>query len=283
MSGVNAHMVISMPNRPHSPQQQPHLVHWDVQRHWPIPTPHVLLHQPVALPGGMRFVCDLSSPALACLWDHIVSRRALMVGTGMLEMAVASTAALASATYNSAILNTAFVAACVLPRNRHESVLLECVVSAKQGTGEICSRAGPSSTMHVSYRVGSLPSQQYAPSCVGSARGHGGGLPALIMAQVHRAVSTQLHGDSCASVAGSNADASGFYVPPTVSDSCLHLSALTSVALDGDGPVSAPRVPVSAAAYSSSRHRASTADAGGWASVAVSNSQVCYYEACLAP
>lgn len=58
---------------------------WQRRRHWFIPEQHKLLHSAFRCGTEVTFHSNLAIPALAWIWEHVVSERVILPGAAMLE------------------------------------------------------------------------------------------------------------------------------------------------------------------------------------------------------
>ncbi|BDA51455.1 probable oleandomycin polyketide synthase, modules 5 and 6 [Coccomyxa sp. Obi] len=121
LSGVNCHTLLVKPDQAAMAEAPKQALPWRAARCWAAPRVSMLLTSALtsALASAQHavvFACNLSAPHLAFLQDHRVSKRALMPGTALFELAFAAAVSLYADSGTAAVaLAAALISApCVL-------------------------------------------------------------------------------------------------------------------------------------------------------------------------
>ena len=248
MSGVNAHMLLSVPARLADRALPQRLrLPWQRQRHWPLPSPHALLARclpigddSVGQPGAaVLFACELSSCRAAFLHDHCVSGRRLVPATALLELILAAGAALREDSAQSLpSLAGVAIQAHKLLSGAGPAGLLRCRVGTRTGAAELASADG---TAHVRASFVAMESGGPAPAALA---GSPSTLPMLGLRRAAEQAAGPARWYNFARLAASAADEAAWLAHPAAADAALHLSAVKVTGLTD----SASRVPVGMAA-----------------------------------
>ena len=193
---------------------------------------------------------ELSSPALAYLWDHQVSGKALFPGAAFFELAAAAAKTLLAA--DSAVLTSVSIPApLVLPAPQNAAPAVMCKLDAASGSIEVLSAQrsvhlrATLSAVATAGSSGRLSNSEVLPAV--SLRKE------LTHAAEQRAVSAEPA--YLADIDDSEQHARDVFLSPAVLDCCLHLGALPAAAagqLKVPAGIQAMLLPLAVAAQASS-------------------------------
>lgn len=266
--GTNAHVILARLPTLQDMRQLPNLTAlaagscssgaaaaWQPRRHWFMPTSHRLLgiHVPRGT-GSSRFETELTfSPALAYLWQHRVSGRAIMPGAAMLEAGFAAAASLLPGeVQGTAALVNAGIAAplllvCLGSGKTLAAQTLLLKVQQYDGVVELSSRTAhgrPALHLSASACDAAVPRKPHAAAVYVP-------LPVAASALLQQAAAGALPTWQGASVGSltlltASPSSDGYQCHPAAVDAATHLGALLDLELGA-----AARVPVALGAYSS--------------------------------
>jgi hypothetical protein len=247
MSGVNAHMLLRSGTQVDSLPPTTPLV-WQRQRHYPVPPAQaVLASASTGSAGSAAFACDLGSPRLAFLRDHVVGGSALVPAIAFLEVMLAAAGALAQPPLRVGVGGVSIRAPKVLDGS---GSVLVCDVGTRTGTIEVRS---PGGGVFVSGTACRLPGPGLR-----ARRRPGAQLLPLRLTTPAAAGSRMI-----AALAGALDDAPGaaYSLHPAPADAALHLGAVKLAGQKG----SAARVPVGIGALGVTAPADAALRSGQWA------------------
>ena len=231
--GTNAHALAAAASQHAGASIAKPSADWARQRFWVAARTHAALHRAISVVGGRQILIQaapLDTPALAYLWDHQVSGKALVPGAAFLELAAAAAhLPLPGSSQAGVVLTAATIPAPLVlpaPAQKLSAPAMLCTLSAASGSVEIAS--GQRST-HLRATMAVLsfspvPSRAAVPSQP----------PALVrlmaIAQLHAAAPPRAEPAYFADIDAAGDQASDVALSPAVIDCCLHLGALPAAA-----------------------------------------------------
>ena len=192
---------------------------------------------------------ELSSPALAYLWDHQVSGKALFPGAAFFELAAAAAKTLLAAD-SAALAGVSIPAPLVLPAPQKAAPAVICKLDAASGSVEVLSAQR---SVHLRATLAAVASAGSSGSGSSSEALPSVSLRMVLNAAQQRAVAAEPA--YLADVDDSAQHARDVFLSPAVLDCCLHLGALPAAAagqLKVPAGIQAMVLPLAVAAQASS-------------------------------